>query len=293
VGKIKKSIFEYDNYREFLKDFYAHSKQENRAFSFNYFSRLAGFKSKAVLKHVMDGHRNIADHSIDKFTKALKLNKEESVFFTNLVKFNQATTADERQIHAEALVRSRKFKLIYPMKESQFHFYATWYLAPLRELVSLADFQENPAWIAKRISPHITPQEAKKGIDELLKLGLIKRSQKGRLVQTDAVISTSDEVTSSTAAQFHRHMLRLAGESIDRVAREHRDISAQTIGVTAQTAKKIKQMIQEFRKEIMDVMYEGQGLTAVYQLNFQFFPVTTLIEPAPRIHDDADPEDAV
>src|SRR3989338_9919808 len=93
MGNIKKpNIFEYDNYRSFLKDLYALLKQEKSAFSFRFFSRQAGFRSPNFLKLVMEGKRNLSPESIEKFAKGLKLNKNEADFFRRLVLLNQATT---------------------------------------------------------------------------------------------------------------------------------------------------------------------------------------------------------
>ena len=88
----KKSIFEYDNYRDFLRAYYLSAKAENKNFSFRYFSRISGFKSSNFLNLVMKGKSNISIDSIDRLVQAMKLNKEESTFFKNLVHFNQSET---------------------------------------------------------------------------------------------------------------------------------------------------------------------------------------------------------
>jgi uncharacterized protein (TIGR02147 family) len=274
--KARKTVFEYDNYRTFLRDFYLQEKAVNPRFSLRFFSKAAGFKSHSVLKLVMEGERDIAPESIAKFSKALKLNKEESVFFRNLVLFNQSKSADEKQGYALEMIRSRKFKLIYPMKESQYYFYANWYLTPLRELVTLPNFQEDPSWISEMMAPRITPQEAASGIQELIKMGLLKRDARGKLLQTDAIISTADEVTSSAVVQYHKQMMTLASESIERFPREARDISAQAFGISERNALEIKEMIQKFRKDVMEVVARDQVPELIYQLNYQLFPLTNL-----------------
>jgi uncharacterized protein (TIGR02147 family) len=276
---MNKSVFEYDNFRQFLNDVYAFKKAQDKKFSYRYFAKQAGFKACNVLKLVMDGKRNIAVHSIAKFSRALKLNKEESLFFKNLVLFNQAKTNEEKQIYAREILRCRSFRKIFPMKEAQFNFYSHWYFTAIRELICLGDFIEDPHWIAKRVTPTISPLEAQRALEELLKLGLISRDNTGRLVQTEAHIATSDEVTSSSVAQFHRQVLNLAARSIDHIKRDRRDISAQTLSISLETAKMIKEKIQNFRKEIVEmVAREESAPDCVYQLNYQFFP---LVEPVP------------
>jgi uncharacterized protein (TIGR02147 family) len=91
------SIFNYVNYRRFLKDYYLKAKAEKKYFSYRYFSRRAGINSPNFLKVVIEGKRNLSSTTIEKFASALGLDQKETVFFRRLVVFNQARTASEKQ----------------------------------------------------------------------------------------------------------------------------------------------------------------------------------------------------
>jgi uncharacterized protein (TIGR02147 family) len=271
MNKVK-SIYEYTSYRDFLKDSYARNKAQNPKFSFRYFARIAGFKACNVLKLVMDGKRNLALESISKFAKALKLNREESEFFTNLVLHNQAGNSVDRQHYAELLVLSRGYKRVHPLKDEQYHFLGNWYYPVIWELVSLPTFREDYEWISKNTRPSITPFEARRTIEALVKMGLLKRDAKGRLSKSEAGVVTPDEVTASSVAGFHREMMKRASESIDAFPRDKRDISGFTFALSEGTAGRVKEMVQKFRKDILDMVLQDQQPDGVYQLNFQFFP---------------------
>lgn len=273
MGEGKKSLFDYDNYREFLRDFYLTSKARNKNFSFRYFSRIAGFKSPNILKLVMDGERNIAPHSIDKFVKAMKLNREESLFFRNLVLLNQSTSVDDKQHYIQEILKSRTYKRIHPLKEAQYNFFSRWYCALILEMVAIPGFREDPHWIAKQIHPPITPTEVRRVLDELLEMGLIQRNPEGKLMQANPNLSSPDEVISTSIAQCHREMMKRAAESIDLVPRENRDISGVTFGMSRETMKEIKEMLQNFRREVLKVASRDSVPDGVYQLNFQLFPL--------------------
>jgi len=47
---------------------------------------------------IMDGKRNLGTPCIEQFAQALKLNKEESLFFRHLVLFNQAKTVMKNKL---------------------------------------------------------------------------------------------------------------------------------------------------------------------------------------------------
>ena len=58
------SVYEYFDYRRFLKDRFDDLKKKNPRFSIRLFNRLAGAKSTSFLKNVMEGKRNLADNGI-------------------------------------------------------------------------------------------------------------------------------------------------------------------------------------------------------------------------------------
>jgi uncharacterized protein (TIGR02147 family) len=187
---------------------------------------------------------------------------------------NQATTTADRQFYAEQLFKSRSYKKIQPLKESQFHYYAYWYLVPVRELINVEGFKEDPQWIANKIKPAITTAEARRALEDLQKLDLVRRDANGKLVQSSPNLNTADEVTSSVVAQYHKEMLKKAVESIDRFPREKREISCATFSVTPHGARRIKELVQKFRQDILDITAQEVNPQNVYQLNFQLFPLS-------------------
>jgi len=249
-------------------------KLQNKKFSLRYFSRVAGFKTHTFLKEVIEGKSNISADSVERFSSALKLNAQESDFFKNLVSFNQARTSEEKQIYARELLRSQAYRKIHPLKNSQLRYCTHWYYVVVREMVNLPTFKENPQWIAANTSPPISAKEAQDAIEELIKLGLLGRNENGKLIQTNTIIASADEVASTLVAQFHREFMKKASESIDRIARENRDISSVTFRVSSQTAKRIKEKIQNFRRELMEEASSDRNPEAIFQLNLQLFPVT-------------------
>lgn len=268
-----RSIFEYNNFREYIKDYYSHSKEFNKKFSFRFFARLAGFKSSNFIKLIIDGKSNVSESSALNLAKAMKLSQAEREFFVTLVHYNQATTADDRFRFAKQLLSTHTHRKIYPLKEAIFNYTSKWYLSLLRALVGLKTFKDDPTWISENAIDDLSKLDIETGFEDLQKLNLIKKSETGKWVQSAANVATDDEVAAGSVAQFHLEMMRLAGLSIDRVPRSERDISAITIGMSEETAKKIKTLVQKFRKEIVEVASQDETADSVYQLNIQLFPL--------------------
>ncbi|MBI2082313.1 MAG: TIGR02147 family protein [Deltaproteobacteria bacterium] len=273
-------LFNYLNYRHFLKDYYREAKEKRGAlFSFRTFSRLAGLKSPNFLKLVMEGKRNLGPQGIRGFSKALHLNKEESSFFEALVNFNQAPNDSERNQWYETLSRSRRYREIKQIEKDYFVYYSRWYYPAVRELVLLPDFKEDPQWIAERLFPPITPREAKVALELLLELGFLKRNSSGHLIQATRNMTTDREVVSLAIANFHREMIQKAAESIEKTPPEKRDISSLTLALSKEKFEEAKRRIQDFRRELNILLSDDQKVDSVYQLNFQIFNLSGVLWP--------------
>lgn len=267
-------LFHYLDYRKFLRDFYQNAKKKRAGFSFRSFSRKAGFGSSNFYKLVMDGDRNLTEESASKFAAALGLNKEEQLFFKNLVLFNQAKSQKEKQAHYQKLLGSRKFGKLKALDKTQFQYCSEWYHAVVRELIAHKKFDGTPEWLAAHIFPPITPAQAKKSLELLEKLGFIKKTASGRWKQTSSLVSTGAEVMSLALFSYHMSMLDLTRQVLEAVPAAKRDISALTLGVDREKIGTIKEKIRRFRREIMEFASTDTHPNEVIQLNIQLFPFT-------------------
>jgi uncharacterized protein (TIGR02147 family) len=223
---------------------------------------------------VIDGKRNLAPDTAKRFAKVLKLRNGESRFFADLVMFNQAKTNEEKNHHYKKIARNRRFRKAHHITRDHFEYLGKWYYAAIREMVTLPDFRDDPAWIAKRLKPSISKAEAEAAIEVLLKLGFIEYNDDKRLVTTDEGVRTDDEVKSLAAANFHREMIKRAHEALSICGAKNRNISSLTVAMSKDNFKKLKDRIHEFRKEVLALLEDGSDPDDVYQLNLQLFSLT-------------------
>ena len=271
---MKPNIFEYSDYRQYLSDVYTYFKKTRPSFSYRYFSKKAGFSAPNFLKLVTEGKRSLTLKCIPKFAKALGINKQEAEFFRSLALFNQAKNSDEKTQYYQEMIKCRRFREINQLSKEVFRYYSNWYNIAIREMVNLPQFKEDPEWIASHVFPSIKPKQAQQALGLLLKLGMLKKDKKKKLVQSDPIVTTGPEVRSVAVANFHRSMLKLADKVLDDVPSLQRDISAVTIGVAKGQLPQIKNMIGQFRKELITTLRSSGGKPdEIYQLNIQLFPI--------------------
>jgi uncharacterized protein (TIGR02147 family) len=271
-------VYRYLDYRAFLRDAYRDRKQHQRGFSYRWFSRRAGLRSPNFLKLVIDGKRNLTVASARRFAAAFDLNVTETAFFCDLVAFNQARSPAEKNEYYERIRASRRHREVRALDHHEFDYFSRWYYPAVRELVACKGFRDDPAWIARRLVPPITPAQARHALELLTKLGLLRRDADGTLRQGEMLVSTGPEVRSLAVGNFHRQMMERAAASIELVAREERDISGLTVALSDEACHRFKQRIVELRAELLQLSAAETEATRVVQLNFQLFPLATTEE---------------
>lgn len=270
------NVLRYSSFRDYLKDVYLELKKGSPLFSFRNFSRMAGFSSPNFIKLVIESRRNLSAASVDRLTTALSLPKKERTFFRQLVLFDQAQTASEKQFYADQIVHFKPSRQFHPLRADQYEYYSRWYLVPIRELAGKQGFKEDPEWIAQSLTPPISAQEAKQALRILEGLGLLVRDEHKRLIQGPTTLSTGDQVLHTAVVQFHKEMILKGSEAIERFPAPERDISALTLLLSTSKALAVRELIQKFRKKLLEIELDPdpQDSADVFQVNFQFFPLT-------------------
>jgi uncharacterized protein (TIGR02147 family) len=275
MGKafIMQPVFEYIDYRKYLKDFYAESKSSKKYFSYRYFAGKAGLNSPILLKMVIDGKRNLSRKTINKFISGIILKEKEAVYFRNLVLFNQAKSAQEKQEYYR-LLRSL-FKMVpqHLIEDEELNYFDKWYYSALREGVCHHNFKDDWGRIAACVTPHITPAEAQSAVEWLLYHGFLQKTKRGTYEQVQRAITTRSEVLSLAVRKFNRKMIQLAEQSLDAVEVKQRFATGITVGINAEAYDILVAEIEAFRDRVVQFVNSVDPADRVYQVNIQLFPL--------------------
>lgn len=268
-----KSVFEYIDYRRFLKDFYDDVKKTRKYFSYRFFALRAGVHAPILLKMVIDGKRNLSSKTIDKFIKGVGLKEKEAVFFRNLVRFNQAKSSLEKQEYYRVLKSMSDQVPQHLMEDDHFDYYDKWYVSAIREGICQHDYHDDWDLVAKSVHPEISPDDAQKAVAWLCTHGLITKKKNGTYEQTHKAITTRSEVKSMVIRNFNRTMIRLAERSLDGFPVEERHASGITVGLTKEAYAMIESEIEGFRDRVVKIVDSLDQSNSVYQVNIQMFPL--------------------
>lgn len=272
-----RKIFEYLDYREFLRDYYQSKKAANPAFSLRAFSDKIGFKAKDFISRVMQGDKNLSTQSIQKIVTGLKFGKREATFFEDLVWFNQAETMDEKNSWFQKMQNELKIVRFtegqHQLAFYQYQVYSHWRHLVVRSLIGMYGFHGDFTSLAKSVHPTITIEEAKESVELLEKCNLVKKNEDGSYELVNKDITTGDRTSKIALRGFHQHCLALGAESIDRDPPTMRNISGLTLGISQAGYEKIVERMSAFRKEIAQIANEDKDADKVYQMQLLLFPI--------------------
>ncbi|EKD51410.1 MAG: hypothetical protein ACD_62C00260G0002 [uncultured bacterium] len=269
------TVFDFTDYREFLRAYYEEQKKKYPFFSYRYFARLADIGGQSYLQMIMSGKRNLSAKTVQKFIKAIKLKKKDAQYFETLVLFNQTKKEDERELYLDRLLCLKPAKKISQLQQDRYLYFTNKNLVILREMVSLPHFEEDPEWISRSLNGAITPKEVVRIIELLIKLDLIKRNDEGKLVLSSGSVKTPQDVESLEAYQYYRSIFNDAKEAILTVPFDKREVDSLTIPISDKHIPKIKEIIQTSLEEIVKLVNsEKEPFDDVYQINTIFYPVT-------------------
>lgn len=269
------SIFPYLDYRQYLNDVFESFKEADSSFSYRTFARMAGSTSPNLLQLIAGRKLNISNAQVSALASALQLDKKEEKYFENIVAFDHAKTHQEKDKYFQRVLTTREYLSVKTIEKKQYEYLSHWYNPVIRELVIHPDYPDDPAWIAERVIPAVTPGKVKKGVELLATLDLIRRDPNGKgWVQTNRTISTPSEVLSMAVVKYHQDIITLAHEAVERFTSRERDIRSVTLSVSKEGFSELKKRMESFWKEILAFADTNERTDQVMQVNLQLFPLS-------------------
>lgn len=275
------NLFEYLNYRDFLKDAYEERHAGDWRFSHRFIAEKADFDA-SMFNKILQGKRNLTPRLVSVFADIFCNDDREKQYFADMVAFNQAKNHSESRQFLEKLVATKECKVENVAKD-QFEYFDNWYHAVVRELVTFYPYVGDDAALGLMVRPPITASQVKSSIALLERLNMIKKNeQTGFYEQTQGLISSGTESYSTAVNAYIQQNLKVAQTAIDRFDREERNLSTLAFGCDEDTYKELVEMVRRFRREVLAKVGQCQKANRVFQLGMQLFPLSDPYPPPVR-----------
>lgn len=275
------NLFEYLNYREFLRDAYEERHASDWRFSHRYIAEHAGFDS-SMFNKILQGKRNLTEKMVGVFADIFCKDEREKTYFANMVAFNQAKSHSESRQFLEKLVATKECK-VENLAKDQFEYFDHWYHAVIRELVTFYPYVGDDAALGLMVRPPITAAQVKSSIALLERLSMIKKNEAtGFYEQTQGLISSGSESYSTAVNSYIQQNIEVASSAMDRFGRNERSLSTLAFACDEDTYKELVEMTRRFRREILAKVGTCIKPNRVFQLGMQLFPLSDPYPPPQR-----------
>lgn len=252
-----------------LKREYLTRRARNPYYSLRAFSRTLGLSS-GRLSELLSGKRGVSVLTAERIAERLDYAPDRRSEWMDLVR--DAKERRQRSQRLSALARDTDKSDEYSaITNDQFYVMADWYHMAILSLLKTDDFKSDPRWIARRLN--IAVRDAGVALQRLERLGLI-RKEGARWVRCQERFTTTHDLPSAALRRAHKQGLELAGQALENIPVEERDVTSMVMAISPDRIGLAKQMIKNFRRALADLLEEGEK-KEVYLMTIALFPVTT------------------
>lgn len=268
------NIYDYNDFRRFLNDYQNGKRASDRRFTKSNICKGLGLpNSRSYFNDVING-KQVSGTYIERFINLLEFDTDQARFFRVLVKFNQADTAEERELYFEQLISLNKT----PKKELNkdvIDYYSQWYHSTIRAALETINFTDDYKQLVKLIFPPITDKKARESIELLLRLGVIEKNNSGYLKPVEKAIYAGKDIKAELLKQYQLACMENAKTALLKNKDMHQIYSTNTISISKEGYERLKKRLHKFKSEVRSLVHKDENpADRVYQMNIQLFPNT-------------------
>ncbi|MBK8804872.1 MAG: TIGR02147 family protein [Fibrobacteres bacterium] len=277
-------LFDYTDYRAFLKDAFQALKEKDPKFSQRWILQRLGLRSSGWLADLLAGRRKLSRPQAGLVSQVLALTAREELYFQTLVDYDQAKSLAEKNRCYEKLLTFHEIPkdLIDP---DRFEYFSHWWIPAVREYLLVEPFRGDAERLASRMCPTISPAQARSAVEVLERLGMVKRYASGEL--RPSVEHVKKQSQFSAPVHYYRYLkaqMELGMGAMESTPKEERDISAVTVTLSEEGFSKLREELKELRHRMIQLseaenrkFWKGVDGDSrrVFQAVLQLFPVTT------------------
>lgn len=257
-------------YRSVLQNEFQRRIKKNPSYSLRAFARDLGMPV-SNLSDVLRSKRGLSSDTALKMAEVLKMGDDEGRYFIALVQKEHGRSTSVRNAAKKQIKSLEQVNGFGEISLEKFALISKWTHFAIMELSHLEGFQSDPVWIAQRLS--IPKSEVLDAIERLLKLGLLRKDSSGRFHDTEADMSTGNDIPSRYIREHHRQILDKAAHSLEEVPINEREYSVTTMAIDETKLPEAKAALREFRKKFCKNVQRSKRKDRVYCLSTQFFPL--------------------
>ncbi len=267
-------VYAYTDYRKFLEDWMEARQAVDRKFNRSEVHRRLGLpNTRSYLSDVLSG-KDVSPTFLERFVVVLELTSDEARFFRVLVRFNQATSPEERELAFDQLVALNRTPRAV-LDPRHYRYYRHWWNGAVRALLAIHNVGDEPRHLANLVSPPITETQAKGSLNLLKELELVAKNEQGFWKPTQHTLSTGEGAKGELIRQLQVQQLGLIQSAVIRPGSAGQVVATNTISVSDIGLDMIRKRLERFRSEIRSIVHKDDNpATRVHLVSLAIVPMT-------------------
>jgi len=265
-------LFDYDDFRKFMQDYFEEQKKMRSVFSHRFFAAKAGFSSSSYCLNVIRGRFNLTPKSIEKISKAMDFEPLQKEYFEALVQYNQAQQVDERDQAWEQILQIRKQIEFTHITTREQAYFSKWYYPVVRELAVESDWNGDFRVLARSLTPQITTEEAREAVKNLLEWGLLKKD--GERYERVSQMLDAAEIPPIALRKIRREYIQHAIGAVESMPKNERFAAFTTLAMSEKSYNYAVEVLEEARKKIIARAANDLDVERVYEMMLVAFPMS-------------------
>jgi uncharacterized protein (TIGR02147 family) len=266
-------IFDFQNYREFLRAYFAETKSSRTGVTRKEVATELGI-SLSNLSMILSGQRKLSAELVAPFGRAIGLNPSELRYFEALVARAQARSSEAIVGSLQRMNTIKRFRDRNPRESEVLRYLTHWYYVVIREMSGLPGFELDPKWIKRRLAATVPLSEIQRAVDFLLDHGYIERTGEGKVTPPEKTLDCMDGIYKIALGEFHREVLDLASKSVAECPSEKRNLLGFTFACKQEDFERASKIMERAHSEIRELAREAKNGDNVYHVELCLFPLT-------------------
>ena len=270
------NIDEISDYRDLLKNFFVQRKLDMPLYSYKMMGQKIGLETSQMFR-VLNKELHLPNRCVPLARDLLGLKGRDGEMFEILVAASKTKSQAKKEKLYKMVLNLRDVEM-RQMSSNEMLFLSKWWIPVVRALIEIEGKTTPISQLVKKIRPAISKEQADEAIRVLRELKLITPLASEKYAATQVNFTAVGAGKATAIRSYQNQLLSLAQNALVSIGPEQRDITSLMVGVDEDGFSDLKEMTQEFRRQVQKRADEVESPTKVMQFVFSLYPVADVAE---------------
>lgn len=261
-------IYEFTNYRKYLKHLIVEKQAKNPMLSLNNVASQWGMAA-STFSFVLSGQRNLSYEKALTLALKIGLKNKEVDYFCLLVKMASAKNSELKAALQRKLEMLNPKGPVHNFDADMFELISDWQHIACLDSMEMIGLQKTPRNLQKMLG--LDKFEMERILDRLERLQLIRLKPNGEYEALKSNIFVNPQVPHKSLERYHKDLLAKASEAIVGQPFKERIFRTQNIVIDDSQLTEMDTLIEDFFAKAAELTKKSKKKNALYHLGTQFF----------------------